>query len=1170
MKRRNTLFILIFSLALVFLHKENVFADMSYRDKVTVNNLSRCYNISGLFKYTTEVKPSKAKSYKNILDDTGMVTNANGETQSCKDFIGGLGNVSSLSGADLLLTLGYTQDQNSSSGGCFSIVTKEDNNGNNSFSEKSSNKVCVLDDELTVTNSSNEGSVRIKKASGNKVKVCVTQTVQGGGGNYDQGTSKECASTEETYEYNGSVENLLAEINNDLRADLPDSTNTIGGTHIQFTATDQAVTSYDDTSELTYSLGKVTNDTVATVANKILGTSISPDDHAHLGTTLSEEEEYQLLDDYLSSVYGVGSNTTQCDVDSSPGDDYAQVKLVQGGEVKTCYVKAQNDKTIYVDGTAYDFNGTVNRMNELADASDFNLEALAAVSEVPSTDAVGDSDTSQSSDATCEDVGDTSLTWIICPTVDTMAEGTDGMYSVIRDFLDIDPELVSGNFSTSPAYQMWTYFRSLSNILLIVILLVIIFSQLTGYGIDNYGIKRMLPRLIAAGILINISYYLCQIAVDISNIVGRNISLWLSSMARTIQSDIGTSAEIGFGAVFTAIIGILAGGGSLAGTVGIGTLTTVVTSGLAASFPLLIIPLLIALVIALVSVMIFFLMLGARQIVVMLAVALSPLAIVSYILPNTEKLFKKWLDILKGMLLIYPICGALYGVSQLVKALAYSAEGIHLWMVIVALLSSFLPFLAAPTLVKKSFNALGDVGAKINGLGDRIRRTGRNAQESYKKSEFYKSSNDRAMVRSAEMRNEHLRELQNSGKGDSIRAKALSIGAGARNAQAAAANRRMITRERATNPDFLETTFAAQANEEEIRAQDDYITRIEQGGIVDENGNDKYARGTNNGAMLQDAIRIFNQGDNASNEQKIQAAALMRRIAVNKDGRKFLGDMVYNRNEDGVDEDGKAVLTDAGLRAFNAQRLKSRDIKDTMQQKFTVTSAYLNALASADANEAERNRYLDMSRDSSNLNSIAEEFLNYNSADLARGRDGSGSDGLLSDDSAIASQSGGELKRYVNYLKTAHVGNLIASPNYNNLMTDADARAALESHKDYEKAVIEYQTQEEQMRGFAQREAIFADMKASALNDARGTHGVDVTVTKPDGTKETRHEMVYRVPLREGVFKDGSGWRYDAETGHTVHEEKGTNNGVSGTYRFDGTTGDVSFIDDTAPTEPAS
>ena len=60
-------------------------------------------------------------------------------------------------------------------------------------------------------------------------------------------------------------------------------------------------------------------------------------------------------------------------------------------------------------------------------------------------------------------------------------------------------------------YEGWNTFRDIANVIFVILLMVVIFSQLTGVGIDNYGIKKILPKLIIAAILINLSYLICLI-----------------------------------------------------------------------------------------------------------------------------------------------------------------------------------------------------------------------------------------------------------------------------------------------------------------------------------------------------------------------------------------------------------------------------------------------------------------------------------------------------------------------------------------------------------------------------------------------------------------------------------------------------------------------------------
>ena len=72
--------------------------------------------------------------------------------------------------------------------------------------------------------------------------------------------------------------------------------------------------------------------------------------------------------------------------------------------------------------------------------------------------------------------------------------------------------------------------------LFIILLLVVIFSQITGVGIDNYGIKKILPKLIIAAILINLSYWICVAFVDLSNILGNSFQAMFNGLGANIST----------------------------------------------------------------------------------------------------------------------------------------------------------------------------------------------------------------------------------------------------------------------------------------------------------------------------------------------------------------------------------------------------------------------------------------------------------------------------------------------------------------------------------------------------------------------------------------------------------------------------------------------------------
>jgi hypothetical protein len=102
------------------------------------------------------------------------------------------------------------------------------------------------------------------------------------------------------------------------------------------------------------------------------------------------------------------------------------------------------------------------------------------------------------------------------------------MWKLVSNLLNVNPIEQSGSI-----YQAWGSIRSIANVLFVMFFLVIIFSQLTGAGITNYGVKKMLPKVIIAAILVNISFIIIQIGVDLANIVGSSLYTLIVGMAPT-------------------------------------------------------------------------------------------------------------------------------------------------------------------------------------------------------------------------------------------------------------------------------------------------------------------------------------------------------------------------------------------------------------------------------------------------------------------------------------------------------------------------------------------------------------------------------------------------------------------------------------------------------------
>jgi hypothetical protein len=297
--------------------------------------------------------------------------------------------------------------------------------------------------------------------------------------------------------------------------------------------------------------------------------------------------------------------------------------------------------------------------------------------------------------------------WIVCPVTNFLAKIVDGAYLFVTSLLEVQPLLITG--ASKGVYDAWSIMRNFANVAFVIAFLIIIFSQITSIGITNYGIKRMLPRLIISAILVNISYWVCAAVIDISNILGWGIKdLFDSLQASLALPNTGLASGSGWAGI---------AGGILAGTA---IAITLIYVGLSALLPIL-----LAALLAIVTV---FLVLSLRQALIILLVVVSPLAFVAYLLPNTETWFKKWRELLQTLLLMFPIISMIFGASALAsKIVMGTASGQYkIAIQIMGAGISIIPLALTPIVMKTAGGVLNRFGGFVNnpnkGPFDRMRK----------------------------------------------------------------------------------------------------------------------------------------------------------------------------------------------------------------------------------------------------------------------------------------------------------------------------------------------------------------------------------------------------------------------------------------------------------------
>lgn len=284
----------------------------------------------------------------------------------------------------------------------------------------------------------------------------------------------------------------------------------------------------------------------------------------------------------LSLVVNTSSSYAACPTGQSPG-----VTGTPQSDPTQCYTPDSNTPT----GSPSGINSSGTPVNGTA-ATDIN------------------SNSNSSTNCAVEKLG-----WILCPIIETSAKISDKTFDILaNNFLRTDPQLVSNGSGTKVA---WEVARNIANVMFIITFLAIIISQVTGAGITNYGVKKMIPRLIVAAIAVNVSYYACQLIVDLTNIFGYEIYNALISIANTIGPSVFGSASAH---------GVSQTGNAVTGTI----LTVIAGAALAVAGAVWVtLPMLISVVLfVLITVATIIIILLLRKALIVLLVVISPIAFV--------------------------------------------------------------------------------------------------------------------------------------------------------------------------------------------------------------------------------------------------------------------------------------------------------------------------------------------------------------------------------------------------------------------------------------------------------------------------------------------------------------------------------------------------------------
>ena len=355
----------------------------------------------------------------------------------------------------------------------------------------------------------------------------------------------------------------------------------------------------------------------------------------------------------------------------------------------------------------------------------FNLSVSPEEEDVDDFDPATEvEETAEQKQSYCQENGGF-LSWMLCPAIADGAATAGGLLGSITALTTVHTSIIE-QFSKqdSSIYKAWSAFRNIANIGFVIMLLVVVFSQVTNIGISNYNIKKILPKLIITAILVNFSYLIMGVLIDLSQIVGNGIGVLIRSVsADGMDSDASARASSTISAIALLVTSAAGGGAVVAGLL---------------SGPAIILPVVMFIVTSLISVFFGFIMLTIRQAAIIMVVVLAPLAMVLYALPNTAAITKKYFTTVKALLMLYPMFIFATSAGALASSIIVGTST-DLLMMIVGGLLNVLPYFAIPSMTSKSLAGLG----AITGAFDKIRggalKGASMAGGAFAASEFYKN-----------------------------------------------------------------------------------------------------------------------------------------------------------------------------------------------------------------------------------------------------------------------------------------------------------------------------------------------------------------------------------------------------------------------------------------------
>ena len=294
-----------------------------------------------------------------------------------------------------------------------------------------------------------------------------------------------------------------------------------------------------------------------------------------------------------------------------------------------------------------------------------------------------------------------SLGWLLCPIINL---AHDAIHDIITGVVipelqvqPLDPTTTNGKNQ----YVVWNNIRTLADVLFVIIFLVMIFANTLQFNLNAYTIKKVIPKLVAAAILVQFSFVIGEVLIDLGNILGNGVGGLVGNVKiGTVNNNPAGGADSTLNALGVPFDALL--GASLIAIIGVPTILVAMLTALIAAVGVLFTVI-------------------ARRLILVILVILAPLAFAAWVLPGTEKYFNMWLKTFIRTVLMYPMIIFLLSAASLASATINDGSQIE------GLLAAVLPIIAffmIPMTFKWAGSAMSMAAGGINKVTNRASSSG--------------------------------------------------------------------------------------------------------------------------------------------------------------------------------------------------------------------------------------------------------------------------------------------------------------------------------------------------------------------------------------------------------------------------------------------------------------